>query len=218
MARQRIALHIKACDLWYIAGLITTDGCLSSDGRHIDITSKNRKFLVDVRKALGVINKIGKKFGMKGYRAYRLQMGNRYLYDFLLSIGLKQRKSLALDKLTVPRQYAHEFVRGVIDGDGCIRRWIHPTNHREQWSLRIYSGSPRFLEWLHRFIETTFGVRGRIHRETETKRILKYGKMAARNISRLCYYNGCLCLERKRRLAQACSTSYQGWNKSATVN
>ena len=218
MAKRRRELHIKAPDLWYIVGVITTDGCLSSDNRHIDITSKDKQLLVDIRKALGVSNKIGKKYGIHGHSAFRIQVGNRHLYEFLLSIGLKQKKSLVLDKLAVPCQYAREFVRGIIDGDGCIRRWVHPSNHKEQWSIRIYSGSPKFLLWLQSFIEDELEVCGRIHCETKTKRILKYRKMPARAISRQCYYKGCLCLGRKSRLAKACSTSYQGWNRSATVN
>lgn len=143
-------LHIKACDLWYIVGVIATDGCLSPDGRHIDI-----------RRALGVNNKIGIKCGINEYRAFRFQIGSRKFYDFLLSIGLCSNKSLILGKLAVPKQFTVDFIRGVIDGDGCIRRWKHPTNFKEQWSLRIYSGAPMFLCWLQSLIETNIGVHGR---------------------------------------------------------
>ena len=31
---------IKPNDLWYLVGLVATDGSLSLDGRHINITSK----------------------------------------------------------------------------------------------------------------------------------------------------------------------------------
>ena len=35
--------------LWYLVGLITADGCLSPDGRHIDITAKYREFLKQLK-------------------------------------------------------------------------------------------------------------------------------------------------------------------------
>ena len=35
--------------LWYLVGLITADGFLSKDGRHIDITAKDYKFLKKIK-------------------------------------------------------------------------------------------------------------------------------------------------------------------------
>ena len=35
--------------LWYLVGLITSDGCLSSDGRHLEITLKEKEYLEDVK-------------------------------------------------------------------------------------------------------------------------------------------------------------------------
>ncbi len=38
----------------YAVGVITTDGCLSSDGRHINITSKDTDQLNNIKKCLNV--------------------------------------------------------------------------------------------------------------------------------------------------------------------
>lgn len=108
-------------------------------------------------------------------------------------------------------------MRGVIDGDGCIRRWIHPTNNREQWSLRIYSGSDVFIKWLENKTRALFKIEGRIHDQGNKVWALKYGKMPAREIARQCYYDKCLGLERKIKLANECLNSYRGWNRSKTV-
>ena len=201
-----------------MVGLITSDGCLSSDGRHIDITSKENEFLQEIKNSLEINNKIGVKFNTKKQEAFHIQIANRNFYDFLLSIGLTQNKSLSLGAIKVPDQYFYDFLRGLIDGDGCIRRWIHPSNNREQWSSRIYSGSGEFIKWLNDTTEALLRIRGRIYRETATKWILKYGKMAAREIVKRCYYKDCLGLNRKIKLAKECLDSYRGWSKSKTVH
>jgi len=70
-----------------LAGLITSDGSLSKDRRHIDITSKDYEFLQDIKDIIGIKNKIGIKFGgKKKQKAFRIQIANKHLYDFLLSV------------------------------------------------------------------------------------------------------------------------------------
>ena len=217
MPNKRKDLKIVGPNLWYLVGLITSDGCLSSDGRHIDITSKNREFIDKIRKAFGISNKIGTKYNSIKQKAFHIQFANRNFYDFLLSIGLMSNKSLNLEYVKVPEVCFYDFLRGVIDGDGGIQRWVHHTNGREQWNLRVSSGSRKFLAWLQYKIEQNIGVRGRLYSESITQARLKYGKMAAREIIKKCYYAGCLGLDRKITLAKECFDSYRGWNKSKTV-
>jgi hypothetical protein len=137
----------------------------------------------------------------------------------MLSIGLTPRKSLTLKELGVPEKYFFDFLRGLIDGDGCIRRWIHPFNGREQWSLRIFSGSTAFINWLSQRMSLLLSAKGKIYRNSTQSRcyVLKFGKMAARNIAMQCYYPGAFALERKSVLADECVNSYIGWSKSKTV-
>jgi len=217
MPAHRKELKIEGSNLWYLVGLITSDGCLSGDGRHIDITSKDYEFLRVLKNSTGIENKIGVKYNSTKQRSFHIQIGNRNLYDFLLTIGLTRNKSLTLGKIQVPEQFFVDFLRGVVDGDGCIRSWINPSNNREQWSLRIYSGSLGFTEWLKEAAEALLKIRGKIHKGTGSLWILKYGKMAAKEISRQCYYEGCLGLSRKIKLARECLGSYKGWTQSKTV-
>ena len=145
------------------------------------------------------------KKNSKGKRSYRIQISNTFFYDFLITIGLMPAKSPILSRLKIPHTFFRDFLRGVIDGDGSIRHWIHNTNMREQWSLTIYSGSLPFIEWLRDTIEILLKVRGKIHQCKKSKTthnnfyVLKYGKLAAAVILEQCYYPGALCLERKRR-------------------
>lgn len=217
MPHKRKDLKIEGPNLWYLVGLITSDGCLSSDGRHIDITSSDYEFLSSIKSQFGLINKIGDKYNSVGDLNYHFQLANRSLYDFLLSIGLTPCKSLTIGAVNVPVNYFCDFLRGLIDGDGGIQRWIHRTNRREQWNLRVSSGSRKFLAWLRNKIEKVMGVKGRLYSEGETRFRLKYGKMAARIIAEKCYYKGAFALKRKNELARACIGSYRGWSKSKTT-
>lgn len=197
--------------LWYIVGLIATDGNLSSDGRHLNITSKDRKFLFSVRNALGLDNKIGLKArgGSKNKIYSNFQFGDVKFYRFLQSIGLTAKKSLTMGAIKVDDGYFEDFLRGVIDGDGCISTWIHKTNFHRQWSSRVTSGAPIFISWLKDEIETRFGVSGRLHRAESSYRpnplyTLKFGKMPTHVILKKIYYKNCLALNRKHRQSTLC--------------
>lgn len=211
--------------LWYVVGFIAADGNLSSDGRHINITSKDVPHLRKIKRALLLSSKIGfKARGGSMEKIYGvLQFSDVRFYRYLLNIGLQPRKSLILDSLQIPNQYFRDFLRGLIDGDGTVRTWDHSSNGNEQWELRIFSAAPKFIGWLHRKIEDHFGVKGALIPQTESARRntmynLKFGKMAARKILAACYYEKALALARKQRLAKQCVESYVGWTRSLTVN
>lgn len=203
--------------------MIAADGCLSGNGRSVIVTAKDRQFLDLLRDALGLRCCIGQVNNGRGLSAHRLQIGSKALYEKLLAVGLTPRKSLTIGPLAVPDQRFADFLRGVIDGDGNIRSWRHPTNGREQWAVRVYGASEPFIRWLQVSVERLWHVRGFVyHRHPKNKRhhtlyTLKYGKLAARAILTKCYTPGALALERKRTIAAACVAGSVGWAKSKTV-
>src|SRR3989344_3871408 len=114
--------YIKPENLWYVIGLIVTDGNLSKDGRHVSITSKDGNLLEAVKANLNLNSKISKKSrDREQEKKYSvLQFSDVVFYRYLLNIGLKVRKSLILEKVDVPPAYFSDFLRGIIDGDGSI--------------------------------------------------------------------------------------------------
>ncbi len=197
---------IQLKNLWYVIGLIVTDGNLSKDGRHIIITSKDRNYLFLVRNALGLKNKIGRKArgGSKEKIYSCLQFGDVKFYKYLLGIGLIPNKSLTLSKIKIDSVYFSDFLRGVIDGDGSISTWIHRTNLYRQWSLRIASAAPSFIQWLKKETEDYFNVKGKLYNYKYKNKpnpiyILKFGKLAAKIIIKKVYYKNCLALNRKNK-------------------
>lgn len=210
--------------LWYVIGLITADGNLSIDGRHINLTSKDRDLLESVKASMHLKNRIGMKARAnereKKYAV--LQFGDVNFYKFLLGIGLMPRKSLVLKELQVPKEYFIDFLRGVIDGDGSIHTWVHATNGIRQWSLRIASASPVFAKWLKLRIEDTFSVKGKIYAIRKQEKgnylyLMKFGKLPAQVILAGCYYKNCLALERKLKKAIKCVKSRRGLSKYGNI-
>src|SRR3989344_1423286 len=125
---------VKPQDLWYTVGLIATDGNLSKDNRHVNITSNNREHLEGIKQILHLQLKLTKKArsNEKTKKYLMLQIGDVKFYQYLLEIGLTQKKSLTLGKINVPKLYFKDFLRGVIDGDGSISTWIHKSNRNIQ--------------------------------------------------------------------------------------
>lgn len=202
---------VRPSDLWYVIGYIATDGYLSIDGRHINITSKDRGHLYLIRKALFLKNKIGRKKREHEVkkRYSQLQFGDVRFYKYLMKLGLTPKKSLTLGPLNIDDNYFVDFLRGVIDGDGNISSWIHKTNYHKQWCLRIYSASYIFIEWVQGKIAKDFGVMSKIYSRKRGGRVnfiyfLKFGQISAAKILKSVYYINCLSLERKFIQAQLC--------------
>lgn len=180
-------------DFSYAIGLITTDGNLSGDKRHINMTSKDEEMILNFKKCLNLKNKIGRKArgGSKIRKYFVVQFGDRNFYDFLLSIGLTPAKSKTLGSLKIPIEYFQDFLRGCIDGDGNIDIHKHPESRHLQLRIRIYSASPPFLEWIKGEVAKNFGIKKgwiEIKNDGRSAHVLSYGKADSIKILKLMYY------------------------------
>lgn len=198
---KRIIDERWTANLAYAIGLIATDGCLSSDGLLIDLTSKDKEQLLNFSKCVGVDFKIGTKQNSNGDKHLRIQFKNRIFYDFLLSIGLTPRKSLTMGKLAIPDEYFFDFLRGCFDGDGCFYSYWDPRwRSSHMFYLGFASASLKHLVWLQEEIKILTGVLG--HITGKKKKIffqLKYAKRETMEIIKKMYYTPkVVCLSRKR--------------------
>lgn len=188
-----------SANLAYAVGLITTDGCLSKDGRHIDLTSKDLDQLQTFAKILNLKNKIGlKTSGFSSRKYFHIQFGNVKFYRFLIKIGLTPAKSKTLGALKVPPRYFADFLRGCLDGDGCTYSYF---DHRWKSSFQLYtcftSASKPHLFWINDSIEQLFGIKGTIRFKTRAF-ILEFAKKSSLILLDKIYYKeGLPCLQRK---------------------
>jgi hypothetical protein len=139
--------------LAYALGLAATDGCLAGDGRHVAIGSEDREQVEAFLRCVGRPNAHISKDKDKRY--FRAQLGDVELYRFLADAGLTPRKSLTLGPLLFPREYFWDVVRGLIDGDGSVKHYVHrPVRARyprltyERLQVVFHSASLEHMEWL----------------------------------------------------------------------
>ena len=161
----------------YVIGLITTNGNLSPDGRHLHFTSKDLELAMLFKKILGLTNKIGKKSrgGGEEKKYYVVQFGDINFYRFLLSIGLMPNKSKILSSLKIPDRYFKDFLRGCVDGDGNIHYFKHPESQFPQLRVRITSASPSFLIWLKNKSNKNIKLKGGWIEQVRGASVLCYG-------------------------------------------
>ena len=191
--------------LAYFVGLIATDGCLSSDRRHIDFTSKDFEMVDMFTAFFGDRNRIGTKGRGGGpQRYFRVQLGSVVFYQRLLSIGLTPRKSLTLGALRIPDHVFPDFLRSHLDGDGTLNvYWDSVFPNSLRCYTRFHSASHDHLEWLQTTVSRLWGLGGAQACDCRVFR-LSYAKGASLELLKRIYYaNDVPCLLRKRRIADA---------------
>lgn len=193
----------------YIIGLITSDGNLVKDRRHINFTSKDLELAILFRYHLKINNKIGTKKNSQNSRKkyYFIQFGDVNFYKFLEKIGLKSNKSKTLTKLHIPKNYFFDFLRGLFDGDGGIvsyfdRRWKNSF----MFYLNFSSASVLFVEWLRKIINSLTKARGSINKTKGRSTMqLRYGKKETLILVKKMYYKqGLPFLTRKYQKIKIC--------------
>ena len=174
----------------YAIGLLTSDGNLSSDGRHINLTSKDLENIMNFRKCLNITNKIGRKARGEDQekKYYLVQFGDINFYEFLNSIGITKAKSKTIKKVNVPAEFFRDFFRGFIDGDGSITLFRHPESKHMQVKLSLASASIEFLIWMKEMILTQFVITGGWISSDKGCYSLTYGKSDALKIIKFMYH------------------------------
>jgi hypothetical protein len=201
-------------ELAYAVGIITTDGNLSKDGRHLSLVSKDSDLLETVKQCLGLRNSITRTSNGQGRCYHRLQWGDRAFYQWLLRIGLMPAKSLKLGPLAIPGEYFADFFRGCIDGDGSLTTYVDTYNTYksekyvyQRLFVALVSASPDFLSWVQNSILPLVGVKGGLFVRTLPGHSplwkLKYAKKDSYKLLRWMYYAPNVpCLARKRAQAE----------------
>jgi hypothetical protein len=188
----------------YAVGLMATDGCLSGDIRHMELTSKDIQQIENIKDCFAIRAKISSKgpgsFGKGWY--YRIQWGDVTLYNFLLEIGLTPHKSLTLGALKIPDEYFFDFLRGSYDGDGSFYSYYDSRWKKSfMFYLTFLSASEAHIFWIRETVERLTGIRGHIVRNGR-KCIMtnvRYAKKdSVRVLEKLYPSREVMCLERKR--------------------
>jgi len=198
--------QIKRTYFWspnvaYSVGLMASDGCLSSDNRHIIFVSKDMEQVKNFSKSISKDIKISAHNDtVKNHIAYRVQFSDTGYYDFLIGVGLTSRKSKTIGSLKIPDKYYVHFLRGVFDGDGTTYAYY---DHRWKNSYMYYTGftsaSKPFLEYLMVKNTKIINTLGKSIRSGNGAYSLVYGKRDSYKLYCAIYKEeDCLYLSRKK--------------------
>jgi len=187
-------------DLAYIVGLITSDGCLSKDGRHLDFTSKDKDLLETFKTILNLKVKISyKTSGYTKKKCSYLQFGDVVLYRWLESIGLMPKKSKIIGDLKIPKKYFFDFLRGLFDGDGCFYSyWDKRWKSSFMFYVDFCSASKKFLEWLQKSLFNYLKIKGDLKIGTNVCNLRFAKKEGLKIIKKMYFSPDVKCLMRKK--------------------
>ena len=165
---NRDFFKIWSSPMAYVLGFIAADGSLEDAsylrGKYLRICSSDREILEKIKIAMDSAHTIatlkpkeicmyGKKYISK--EKYMLRIGSHEIYNDLVKLGITLRKSKTIDLPKVPLDYAKDFFRGYLDGDGCINIY----EKKRRLSVTFTSGSELFLRQLTGAISISVGIR-----------------------------------------------------------
>ena len=137
----------------YALGLAATDGNLGRDGRHVQFGSCDRELVECFVRSVGRPDANIKL--EKGRLYYRAQLSDRALHEFLSKAGLTPNKSLTLAALEFPTHLFWDVTRGLLDGDGSIKSYVHspikktyPDYRYERLEVIFHTASRAHAEWV----------------------------------------------------------------------
>jgi hypothetical protein len=107
---------------FYLLGAYMTDGCVRKQNNlnGFSISSKDYEWM-DMIRYLGADFSNAKMPILKIKNCFSLTMTSKVVKDWFISWGCTPAKSLTLSiNKTIPEKYVPSFLRGVMDGDGCI--------------------------------------------------------------------------------------------------
>lgn len=138
----------------YVLGFIYADGNIhpSARGKYLVITSTDKEIIYKIKKWLNSEHKIttGRSAWPNSRMCYIIKIGNKFIYNALLGLGIYPNKSLTIRMPIIPKKYLKDFVRGYFDGDGCVylerAKGIKQPLIIKKLSIIFTSGSKKFLE------------------------------------------------------------------------
>lgn len=191
----------------YFLGLLYADGCNYEKGAIAQISLQERdvsvlekfKTAIESNKPL----RLSKK--PKNGNQYVLELSSRHICEQLTNLGCVPRKSLILQFPTeeqVPSYLIRHFIRGYVDGDGCIS--IYKTKYTHMRVGTNVVSTLQFCDRLHVILKELLNIHSTIcrsqcsvERNTSTRTISISGKNQVVIFLNWIYGSSTVSLDRK---------------------
>lgn len=186
----------------YWLGFLYADGNISSIGNRLEVrlSIKDLSHLEKFRSFLKLSTEI--RTGIcNGNGFCHLSVRNKHLWKTLDNLGCHPRKSLILkfpDQKIFKgnkRELLRHFIRGYVDGDGCLCIYKGRSYYRTELSL---VGTEDFLKSVNKLFSNKGYIRNKSCKNWENKAYdLKFSDIPSRKIARFLYENSNIYLNRK---------------------
>jgi hypothetical protein len=178
----------------YWLGFICADGYISKKGNRVEITLK----LSDVNhlNKFKTFIKYDKNIYLTNYSC-RISFANKKIHDDLINLGCTSVKSLTLkfpSTKSVPKHLQKHFIRGYVDGDGCIR--LLKRVHFYVGCLQII-GTSNFLYGIANSMNWNVTKLYKDKRHLHNTFFLNYGGAYVLNMLKDLYEDSTIYLDRK---------------------
>ena len=185
---------------FYWLGFMYADGNISKEGNRIEmrLSLKDKDHLEKFRSFLQLTTEI-RTGETNGIEFCHLSVRNKHLWSTLNNLGCTPQKSLTLTfpnlKLFAKKEYILHFIRGYVDGDGCLT--ISKDGDKLRTRLTMV-GTESFLSSINRLFSNKGYVRNKsTENYTNQAFELKFSDLPSRKLARYLYENATIYLDRK---------------------
>ena len=206
--QNRCRLNEKAFDnmqseeQFYWLGFMYADGNISNEGNRIEmrLSIKDIEHLEKFRKFLNLSTEI--RTGIcNGNGFCHLSVRNKHMWNTLNSLGCTPQKTLTLQfpsiSLFKKKENILHFIRGYVDGDGCLTNYFNSTKTSLRTELSLV-GTESFLKSINKLFQNKGYIRNKSSNGWNNKAFdLSFSNVPSRKISRYLYENATIYLNRK---------------------
>ena len=185
---------------FYWLGFMYADGNISKEGNRIEmrLSLKDIDHLEKFRKFLQLTTEI-RTGETNGIKFCHLSVRNKHLWNVLNMLGCVPQKSLILTfpnlKLFKNKANILHFIRGYVDGDGCLTIYKDDNNLRTRLSM---VGTESFLNSINHLFSNKGYIRNKSSENYTNQAFeLKFSDIPSRKLARYLYENATIYLDRK---------------------
>lgn len=135
---------------YYWLGFLGADGAVVDNTLTIELKDIDKEHLKKFNTFFENTNPIKTRKNNLNVNCVRTQINSYELINYLKDYNIYQNKSktYTIPEEKIPTEYMMDFIRGLIDGDGCIR-----INNHQQINLGFCSGNKKCVEQFKNIVE-----------------------------------------------------------------